>query len=114
MFHPAHADAWAHTLTTGIDHLTRHLGKVGGPSTGTPPELAAKLVADVDLDSPLGEVAPALAVLSRLYLDDALWFPEPGYAAHLNFPVVSPAPLPDLFIHPVNPSSSPSPHNIDN
>nr|WP_179503897.1 aspartate aminotransferase family protein [Nocardioides daedukensis] len=104
MFHPAHADAWAHTLTTGIDHLTQHLGKVRGPSTGTPPELAAKLVADVDLDSPLGEVGPALEELSRLYLDDAIWFHEPGYAAHLNCPVVIPALLAELFISSVNSS----------
>ncbi|MDT0203016.1 aspartate aminotransferase family protein [Nocardioides sp. AE5] len=104
LFHPAHGEAWATTLRSGIDHLSQALERVTGPSTGTPPELAAKLVADVDLDAPLGETGAALEELSRLYLDDAIWFHEPGYAAHLNCPVVIPALLAELFISSVNSS----------
>ena len=38
----------------------------------------------------------------RVYLDDAIWFHEPTYAAHLNCPVVIPALLAELFISVVN------------
>ena len=37
-----------------------------------------------------------------MWLDDAVWFHEPAYAAHLNCPVVVPALLAELFIASVN------------
>ena len=74
-----------------VDHLAGPLRRVAGPATGPAPEQAAKLVADVDLDRPLGDTDAALEEISRLYLDDAVWFHEPTYAAHLNCPVVIPA-----------------------
>ncbi|WP_067436288.1 pyridoxal phosphate-dependent decarboxylase family protein [Nocardioides jensenii] len=104
LFHPSNTDAWATSMLTGVAHLSRHLRKVEGPSNGTAPELAAKLVADVDLDRPLGETGAALEEMSRLYLDDAVWFHEPGYAAHLNCPVVIPALIAELFVSSVNSS----------
>ncbi|KAB2806998.1 aspartate aminotransferase family protein [Pimelobacter simplex] len=42
--------------------------------------------------------------MSRLWLDDAVWFHEPSYAAHLNCPVVVPALLAELFVASVNSS----------
>ena len=36
--------------------------------------------------------------MSRIYLDDAVWFHEPTYAAHLNCPVVIPALLAEVFV----------------
>lgn len=105
LFHPDHADAWREELSTGIDHLASHLARTRGrPSNGTAPELAAKLVADVDLDVPLRDTSQALEELSRLYLDDAVWFHEPRYAAHLNCPVVIPALLAELYVSSVNTS----------
>ncbi|KQZ76067.1 pyridoxal phosphate-dependent decarboxylase family protein [Nocardioides sp. Root151] len=104
LFHPANADAWATTVLSGVAHLGRQLAEVDGPSNGTAPELAAKLVADVDLDTPLNDTTAALEEMSRLYLDDAVWFHEPGYAAHLNCPVVIPALLAELYVSSVNSS----------
>jgi L-2,4-diaminobutyrate decarboxylase len=104
LFHPDHADAYVDAMRLGVDHLAATLRRVHAPATGVPPEQAAKAVADVDLDRPLGDAGAALAEMSRLYLDDAVWFHEPSYAAHLNCPVVIPALLAEVFVSAVNSS----------
>ena len=104
LFHPANADHYAATIDAGLEHLLGTLQRVAGPATGAAvPEAAARVEA-VDLDAPLGDTAEALAELSRVWLDDAVWFHEPSYAAHLNCPVVVPALLAELFIASVNSS----------
>lgn len=103
-FHPAHADEYAATVRLGLDHLVSTLGRVTGPATGRTPEDADRRVAAVDLDHPLGDAAAALEEMSRVWLDDTVWFHEPRYAAHLNCPVLVPALLAELFIAAVNPS----------
>jgi len=104
LFHPDNVTEYAAAVRGGLDHLTGHLDRVAGPATGVVPERAAKLVRDIDLDAPLGDTAEALDEVSRLWLDDAVWFHEPGYAAHLNCPVVVPALLGELLISSVNSS----------
>lgn len=104
LFHPAHVDGYVAAMRLGVDHLARTLRTVRGPATGVLPEPAAKAVADVDLDRPLGDAGAALEELSRVYLDDAVWFHEPSYAAHLNCPVVIPALLAEVFVSAVNSS----------
>jgi L-2,4-diaminobutyrate decarboxylase len=91
-------------MRMGVDHLATTLRALTGPATGTPPEHAAKLVADIDLDRPLHDPERALAEMSEIYLDDAIWFHDPGYAAHLNCPVVIPALLAEVFVSAVNSS----------
>ncbi len=104
VFHPANADHYAATMGAGLQHLLTALRSVTGPSTGTGVSEAAARVTEVDLDVPLDDTAAALAELSRVWLDDAVWFHEPSYAAHLNCPVVVPALLAELFIASVNSS----------
>ncbi len=104
LFHPAHADHYAQTIGTGLEHLLGRLRTVTGPATGARPEDAAARVAAVDLDRPLDDLGDVLAEMSRLWLDDAVWFHEPRYAAHLNCPVVVPALLAELFVASVNSS----------
>lgn len=104
LFHPAHVDRYVDTMRLGVDHLADTLRRVCGPATGLTPESAAQAVAEVDLDRPLPDAAAALAEVSRLYLDDAVWFHEPSYAAHLNCPVVIPALLAEVFVSAVNSS----------
>ena len=104
VFHPANADHYAATIGAGLEHLLDALGRVSGPAAGTGVAEAAARVAAVDLDAPLGSTAEALAELSHVWLDDAVWFHEPTYAAHLNCPVVVPALLAELFIASVNSS----------
>ena len=104
LFHPDSADAYVATMRLGVTHLAAALRRVDGPATGVSPGPAAELVADVDLDRPLGDAGEALDEMSRIYLDDAVWFHEPTYAAHLNCPVVLPALLAEVFVSGVNSS----------
>ncbi len=104
VFHPDHADHYAAAIGTGLDHLLAHLKGVSGPATGRQPDEASARVAAVDLDRPLAGVDAVLAEMSDLWLNDAVWFHEKRYAAHLNCPVVVPALLAELFVASVNSS----------
>nr|WP_301539681.1 aspartate aminotransferase family protein [Nocardioides sp. zg-DK7169] len=104
MFHPANLDGYVETMHRGVAQLGATMAGLTGPSTGTSPEHAAKLVTDVDLDRPLGDAGAALGEMSRLWLEDTVWFHDPGYAAHLNCPVVIPALLAEVFVSGVNAS----------
>ncbi|WP_210649563.1 aspartate aminotransferase family protein [Nocardioides sp. SYSU D00065] len=105
LFHPANAGAYREAVGAAVDHLVAHLAATAGrPSGGVSPREAAQRVAAVDLDRPLGTGPDALAELSRLWLDDAIWFHEPTAAAHLNCPVVIPALAAEVFVSGVNAS----------
>lgn len=104
LFHPDHVHDYRAALDLGLAHLGALLADVSRPVTGVGPEQAAKQVADVDLDTPLADTGAALEEVSRLWLDDAVWFHDPAYAAHLNCPVVIPALLAELYIAAVNSS----------
>lgn len=104
LFHPQQIDEYVATMRLGVDHLAETVRRVTGAATGARPEQAAKLVADIDLDRPLLDAEQALVEMSRIYLDDAVWFHEPTYAAHLNCPVVVPALLAEVFVSAVNSS----------
>ncbi len=104
LFHPDNAHQYADDVTDGLRLLLDQLTRVDGPTTGRSPELAAKPVADVDLDRPLGDTGAALAEVRDLWLDDAVWFHDERYAAHLNCPVVIPALVAELLLSAVNTS----------
>lgn len=104
VFHPDNVEEYLTSINAGADHLAAALGKVSGPSVGTSAREAAAPVAEVDLDVPAAGIDEALDELSTVYLDDAIWFHEPTYAAHLNCPVVIPALLAELFVSSVNSS----------
>ena len=104
LFHPQNLPGYTASLTEGLAHHTDQMQRVKGPVTGLGPDLACKLVEDIDLNQPLLDTGAALEEMSRLWLEDAVWFHEPTYAAHLNCPVVIPALLGELFIAAVNSS----------
>jgi glutamate/tyrosine decarboxylase-like PLP-dependent enzyme len=105
LFHPANAADYRQAVGSAVDHLLDHVaGTAGRPLTGVTPREAAERVAGVDLDRPLGGGSEALAELSRLWLDDAIWFHEPTAAAHLNCPVVIPALMAEVLVSGVNSS----------
>lgn len=105
LFHPDHTDRYADAVRRGVDELVTRLGRLDGrPATGLDPARAAAAVAAVDLDTPLLDLGEALDEVGRLWLDDAVWFHEPRYAAHLNCPVVIPALLAEALLSAVNPS----------
>ncbi|WP_370289011.1 aspartate aminotransferase family protein [Nocardioides sp.] len=104
LFHPAHADHYAATLRLGVDHLTTQLREVCSPARGTDPAEARARVEAIDLSTPLPDLAAVLGELEEVWLDGAVWFHEPAYAAHLNCPVAVPALLAELYIAAVNSS----------
>lgn len=109
LFHPRNATRYRDAMQRTVDQLVGALDRVdarstGRAATGRTPHEAATAVAAVDLDRPLGDVDTALAELRGVYLDDAVWFHEPTYAAHLNCPVVVPALLAEVLVSGVNSS----------
>lgn len=105
LFHPANAVDYREAVGMTVDHLVGHVADAAGrPLTGITPREAAERVAAIDLDRPLEEGGEALAELSRVWLDDAIWFHEPTSAAHLNCPVVIPALMAEVLISGVNSS----------
>ncbi|MEG9227442.1 pyridoxal phosphate-dependent decarboxylase family protein [Aeromicrobium sp. Sec7.5] len=97
-------DEYAATLHRGVDHLARHLSGLERPFSGVTPAESAAKVGPVDLDGPTLDLEGVLAELSEVYLDDAVWFHDPRYAAHLNCPVAVPALLAEVFVSAVNSS----------
>lgn len=104
LMHPANSVRLSAALDAAGRTLLDRLSDVCGPSTGTCPEAAAAAVGRIDLDLPLGDLDEVLAELREVWLDDAIWFHEPGYAAHLNCPVVIPAVIGETLLGAVNPS----------
>ena len=104
LLHPAHSGEYAAALRLATDHVASVLSGIDRPTTGLDPDRAAKPVRDVDLDRPLGDTVQALAELDRVWLDDTVWFHEPGYAAHLNCPVLVPGLVAEAVLSAVNPS----------
>ncbi|TFV48209.1 decarboxylase [Blastococcus sp. TF02A-35] len=104
MFSGATVDHYAAVVTAALGALTDRVRVVRRPRSGAPQEDLADLVDGVDLDAPLGDTFSALKETSRLYLEHAVWFHEPGYVAHLNCPVAIPALAADLLASAVNTS----------
>jgi glutamate/tyrosine decarboxylase-like PLP-dependent enzyme len=104
LFHPDNAHEYAAGITQALRLLLDQLAAIDGPVTGLSPARAAKPVTDVDLDRPLADTAAALDEVRGLWLEDAVWFHEPTYAAHLNCPVVIPALVAELLMSAVNTS----------
>lgn len=104
LFHPDNLGEYVATMRTGLDHLANQTQRTTGPATGLSPERAAQPVVSIDLDRPLHDAGAALEEMSRVYLNDAVWFHEPTYAAHLNCPIVIPALLAELYVSAVNTS----------
>lgn len=104
LFHPANADHYAATLGRGVQHLASHVRGVHAPASGVDAAAARARVEAVDLDTPLSDLDMVLEETTGLWLDDAVWFHDPAYAAHLNCPVLVPALLAELYIAAVNSS----------
>lgn len=74
------------------------------PTTGPDPADLQESVSAIDLAAPLGSTEAALAEASSLYLDDAVYFHHPRYAAHLNCPVALPAVAAEALVTSINTS----------
>lgn len=88
----------------GMHSVAESIGSATRPWTGRHPADLAPEVDAVDLDQPLGTTKAALDELAPLYLRDAVYFHNPGYAAHLNCPVAIPALVGETILSAVNSS----------
>ncbi|WP_304550499.1 aspartate aminotransferase family protein [Blastococcus sp. TF02A-26] len=104
LFSGATVDHYAAVVTSTLGALADRVRVVRRPRSGAPQQDLEELVASVDLDAPLGDTFSAVKETSRLYLEHAVWFHEPGYVAHLNCPVAIPALAADLLASAVNTS----------
>ncbi len=104
LFTTATLDTYRAGVERGVSALLDHVGQVRGPFSGALPHEVAPRVDAVDLDRPLGDLDEALAEVRTTYLDDAVWFHEPRYLAHLNCPVLIPALVAEVLVSSVNSS----------
>jgi L-2,4-diaminobutyrate decarboxylase len=98
------ASNYAAAVTAARDEVVRRLGVVRRPFSGATPAELDRLVGAVDLDVPLADPDEVLREVGRLYLDDAVWFHHPRYAAHLNCPIAIAAVAADVIAGAVNSS----------
>jgi L-2,4-diaminobutyrate decarboxylase len=99
------------TVTDYTEHLDRATGLVASrvasvrqPFSGASRAELQHLVDSVDLESAGVGTAEALREVDDLFLEHAVWFHEPAYAAHLNCPVALPAVAAEAILAAVNPS----------
>ncbi|MEU4159840.1 aspartate aminotransferase family protein [Actinoplanes sp. NPDC026670] len=96
------------SYTSGVWHasalLADRMKAVRQPYSGAAVGELQVQVDAVDLDRPLGDTGAALHEVAQLYLDNAVWFHEPTYVAHLNCPVAIPALTAEVLISAVNSS----------
>lgn len=97
-------DAYQESLASAVELVAKRWCAVNRPFSGIAAADLARSFESVDLDRPLGDVDAALAELETLYLDDAVYFHDPAYAAHLNCPVVIPALVGEAVVSAVNSS----------
>ncbi|MGH1563270.1 pyridoxal phosphate-dependent decarboxylase family protein [Mumia sp. DW29H23] len=95
---------YADTLHEVVDRLAERVGSRTTPFSGRPRDVLERLVDAVDLDAePVGDAA-ALREIDTMFVDNAVWFHHPSYAAHLNCPVAIPAVAAEAVLAAVNTS----------
>ncbi|QDY76854.1 pyridoxal phosphate-dependent decarboxylase family protein [Streptomyces qinzhouensis] len=98
------AESYRRSVTEGVERVANRLATTRQPFTGVTAEELAPVIAEIDLDRPLGDSSAALDELEQVYLRDAVYFHHPRYLGHLNCPVVIPAVLGEAVLSAVNSS----------
>jgi L-2,4-diaminobutyrate decarboxylase len=104
LFSGSTLDAYTSAVWHASALLADRVKAVRQPYSGASVAELREQVDAVDLDRPLGDTGAALHEVARLYLDNAVWFHEPAYVAHLNCPVAIPALSAEVLIAAVNSS----------
>ncbi|WP_051808568.1 pyridoxal phosphate-dependent decarboxylase family protein [Actinoplanes subtropicus] len=104
LFSGSTLDAYTSAVWHASALLADRVKAVRRPYSGASVADLREQVDAVDLDRPLGDTGAALHEVARLYLDNAVWFHEPAYVAHLNCPVAIPALSAEVLIAAVNSS----------
>ena len=104
LFNATNIERYREEMARGVATVSEHVSAVAGPFSGAGVAEVSMRVDDVDLDQPLDDLSDVLAEIQSLYLEDAVWFHEPRYLAHLNCPVVIPALVAEVLVSSVNSS----------
>ena len=97
-------DLYRDLISQSASRIATRFAEVGRPSSGASRAELQTLVAAVDLAGPGVGASHAIREIDELFLEHAVWFHHPGYAAHLNCPVVLPAVAAESILAAVNPS----------
>ncbi|SKB00462.1 L-2,4-diaminobutyrate decarboxylase [Agreia bicolorata] len=98
------AAEYAELLHTVVDSIAERFRTVRYPGSGASRSELASLIDSIDLDGDGIGSKPALAEADELYARNAVWFHVPGYAAHLNCPVLLPAVAAEALLASINTS----------
>ncbi|MGR9087196.1 MAG: pyridoxal-dependent decarboxylase, partial [Gammaproteobacteria bacterium] len=104
VFHDKNLSYYQDSLLQGIDLIQKSMAAAGKPFSGILPHELAAPFETIDLDQTLCSLDDALAEIKELYLNHAVYFHHPHYAAHLNCPIVVPAILAELLLTSINSS----------
>ncbi|GAB4361577.1 MAG: aspartate aminotransferase family protein [Methylohalobius crimeensis] len=102
LFNAQNLKRYKEAILQGLELVHRNIANSRKPFTGTHPHELAERFRDIDLDQSFSRDSEVLAEVQALYLDDAVYFHHPSYAAHLNCPVVVPALLGELIASSIN------------
>lgn len=104
LFHHDNLAGYKNGLQEVLQLIEQQMHSVHKPFSGISPEKLSQSFQNVCLDQPLGDLRQSLNELRGLYLDHAVYFHHPRYAAHLNCPVTVPAILAELIQASLNTS----------
>lgn len=104
IFNQHNLDAYRNSMEQGLALIQKKITENINPFSGVLPSELAEKFQGLDLNQPLRGVGEALAELESLYLNDAVYFHNPKYVAHLNCPVAYPAILAELLLSSINSS----------
>jgi L-2,4-diaminobutyrate decarboxylase len=104
IFNGTTVSALTSRVVDALSLLSQQMEQVEQPFSGKTPKDLAQQFQSIDLEQPLLSFTESLKELKQLYLDDAVYFHQPGYMAHLNCPIVYPAIVAELILSSVNSS----------
>lgn len=98
------APVYRRKVTEVVEVVADRLARTRRPFSGTSVATLRRHVDAVGLDDGGIGTTAALQEVDRIFLQDAVYFHDPGYMAHLNCPVAIPAVAAEAIIAAVNPS----------
>lgn len=104
LFNADNLDNYTSTIAQGLALVAQAVQQAERPFTGILAEELRDRFEGLDLARPAGDLTQALEEIQALYLNDAVYFHHPRYAAHLNCPVAIPAILAELITSAINTS----------
>jgi len=104
LFNEQNFDRYQKEIHSGLNLLKESMTESDQPFNGILPSELTEKFKQLDLDKALNGSEQALAELKELYLDNAIYFHNPNYVAHLNCPIVYPSLLAELILSAINTS----------